>query len=265
MKKALSILGVVVLVIVIIVAVLIANLGKTVELAVKEVVPQVTGVEVELSDVSIKLLAGKVEITGLVIKNPEGFKSKHLMAFDNFRLTMDLMSVMSDKIHIHEVILKDFDLIYEIGLGKTNIGALIDNLEGDKPAEKDEPKKEKPAEKSEKRVVIDHLRIEGTKVTLATKLTMGKGAPIVLPVVDMKDLGKDDPDGLTIAEAIVIPLNAIAKLAGDVVKGSVNLAGDGLKKGSDIAADGGKALGGAVKDAAGQGMKGLKGLLKTGE
>ncbi len=100
------------------------------------------GVNTTVDSFSIKLLQGQMEMKGLTVKNPEGFKSENLMKSGTFQVKLQTGSIFTDTVVVDSFILDGLEMHIEQGLGKSNVSVIMDNLkklESDAPAE-DDPK-----------------------------------------------------------------------------------------------------------------------------
>lgn len=277
----------VVLLILIAALVLTANfyLGSIVIKAAETAGPSVLGVPIKLEHASFRLLQGHVTLRGFVLGNPEGFKTDQAISVGEVTVDLDPKSLFSDTIVIKRIYVNAPDITYELGLGKSNIGRILEQAEG--PAEEGaaEPeKKEEPAaeEKGGKKVVIEDFLIENGHVRISATLAMGAAAPIPLPSIHLTDIGKEE-QGASPLEVIKQVLGAIMGSVTKVVTGTVGLVGDGAKavggaaadavgKTAEVVGDGAKAVGGAVVDAGaavGEGASkvigGVTGIFKSDE
>ena len=246
---------IVVIVLVLIAAlVLTANfyLGSIVIKAAETAGPSVLGVPIKLEYASVRLLKGHVTLRGFVLGNPEGFKTDQAISVGEVTVDLDPKSLLSDTIVIKRIYVNAPDITYELGLGKSNIGRILEQAEG--PAEP-----ERKEEKSGKKVVIEDFLIENGHVRISATLAMGAAAPIPLPTIHMTDIGKEK-GGASPVEVIEQVLGAIVGSVTKVVTGTVGLVGDGAKavggaasdaagKTADAVGDGARAVGGAVVDA----------------
>ncbi len=258
------------LVVVLIAIVLIGNffLGSLVKKSVNAVGPSVVGVPVTLEDASFRLIQGKATLEGLVIGNPEGFHTEQAFGLGRISVDLDPKSLTTDTIHIRRIEIDAPEISYEMGLGKSNIGALIDQMSKGKDGEKKEEKAgEEPAEKSATKVVIDEIVIADGKILLSAKLLGGAGVPLPLPTITMKDIGKES-GGATPTEVISKVLSTILGAVTSVVSESGKLVG----KGAEAAVEGVEAVGGAAVEgveAVGKGaadlIKGVGGILGGSE
>lgn len=250
LKKVLIGIGAV---LVILIVVVVLFLGQVVKTAVETAGPQVAGVEMSLEKARVYLLLGDIKLKGLVIGNPEGFKTPSLMELNELVIDIDIGSLFTDTIVIKEIHIDGPQITYERGLKTSNLSALQENLA---PDEK-KPKKEKtdaPKEKSDKpakKVVIDDFLLENGKVNISIAIAGGKKLTVPMAPIHLKDIGKDS-DGTSITEIVNEVLGAIMKSVGDAVAASGDLAGDALKGVGGMAGDAAH----GVTDMAGDATKG---------
>jgi uncharacterized protein involved in outer membrane biogenesis len=252
MKKKILISVLVVLVLLVGVLVLtLSNLGDIIEVSARKFLPKLTESDVQLESVEVRLMKGEASIQGFLIGNPEGYKSASAIQFSEFEIKLDPSSVRSDVIHIHEVLIKDPQITYELGLGNSNIGTLIKNMEKNLASvvkESEAAAEDETDAAPSKKVVIDYVKIEGARVILSSKLTQGVGAPIPLPVIEIKDLGKEK-NGI---DALIAFTTILKKLSASVFVAVKDLGGAVVEGGVEAA---GAVVGGAV-DAAGKTVEG---------
>lgn len=226
MKKLVIILGVFVVIGVVLLFVLSKAIGSGIKAGVETFGPEVTQTTISLESVQLSAFSGSGSISGLIVGNPEGFKTPHSIKLDGFRLKLEPMSVISDKIVINEIIIDGPEFILEtgIGMGKSNIGTILANIEaftGESEADPEE-------ETSSKKVQIDLLRITGGTVKVSHKLMGGQSLVVPLPDIELKDIGADE-DGSTFGESMKLVFQAINQGIVASVSQSGKSVGDQLK------------------------------------
>jgi len=257
MKRFLRILGVCVAILIVILLILNWQLGNIITSAVNTAGPSVLKVPVHVQEVQCRIFQGKLHIKNLVLGNPEGFSEPSMFELGELVISLSPASLFSNTIHIKEILITAPQITFEQTLHGNNIGALQKNLESGSP--KEEASNASKGE-SQKKIVIDHVLVSNGKITLK----MGVGGSLPLPKIELKDIGKNDPNGTSIVGAIKEILGAIIKSITTAVSSSGKLAVDGAKKlgtwtagqtkdlGKD-AANAGKAVG----DAASSAVKGV--------
>jgi hypothetical protein len=238
--------------------------------AVKVASPQILGTEASLKSLTFNPFTGKVCLRELHVQNPvaNGFSSNDCFSVSKIFVDLDIMSLATDRIHIEKIEIVSPKIRFELKGFDSNLAALTANIEKNAPAEKPQPiAKEPSAEKpkSNKRVIIDEVILDGAKVEMATILTAGAAVPIALPKIQVRDIGKDD-NGASITEAVSKILNAVVgavvKIASESMAGA-DAAFKALSKGGASAVDGAKNLGKGAVESVGDGAKAVGDALKS--
>ena len=263
--KALKIIGIIVVILIIAVFAIILNLGKIVKTGINTVVPQVTKCEAHVDDVNFNVFGGKFEIKNLVIKNPEGYKTDQAFSLGHIFVNVKMGSLLSDVIEIDQVLIDAPEITYEVGLGNSNLNTILENVNSALPSS-DEEKKEEKEEKKEggKKVVINLVKVTNGRIGVSAKIAGGMEAPIVLPDIEIKDLGKKE-GGISMVQAAAITLKTTLLSIFDVLKNSGKLLLDGAKAIGEGITEGIKSLGDSAKDGVkslGDGAKDIKDNVK---
>lgn len=195
-----------------------ASINSIVKTAVTSVGPSVLGVSVDVRDVDISIFSGKGAVKGITIGNPEGYSQPYSIKLESASFDMDLMSLLSDKIHINYIIIEAPELVYELGPKGPNISALTRHSRDEAEKVEEQPDMVKEQGKS---IQIDQLRITEGKIIPAVGIA---SAPIPIPSIQINDIGKDDGKEMHPAEAITLVLQkmltTIATLDLDILKNS---------------------------------------------
>ncbi len=252
--KALKIIGVLIIILIIAVFAIILNLGKIVKTGINKVVPQVTKCEAHVDDVNFNVFGGKFEIKNLVIKNPEGYKTDQAFSLGHIFVNVKMASLMSDVIEIDQVLIDAPEITYEVGLGNSNLNTILENVNSSLPSSEGEEKKEEKEEKKEggKKVVVNLVKVTNGKIGVSAKIAGGMEAPIALPDIEIKDLGKKE-GGISMVQAAAVTLKTTLLSIFDVLKSSGKLLLDGAKAIGEGITEGVKSLG----DSAIEGVKSL--------
>jgi hypothetical protein len=226
MKKAIIriLIGLVVL---LIAAVVIAgfSLDGIVKRGVETIGPKLTKVDIKLDKVGLSLFSGSGRVDGLVVGNPEGFKSPHAISVGSASLSLSPGSLLSDKIVIKSIKVDAPEITYETGAGGSNLKKILANLNetaggGGNGAN--------AAAKPGKKLEVDDFLLTGAKLHLS--LAGIAGATVPLPAIHLTGLGQGDA-GLTsadltkrvLAEIEQAAAKAAAESAGDIAKGATGL------------------------------------------
>jgi len=241
MKKLFTIIAVLLVVGVVLLFVFSKAIGSGIKAGVETFGPEVTQTPITLDSVALSAFSGSGDIKGLVVGNPAGFSTPHAIKLDGFRMKLQPMSVLSDKIVINEVIIDGPEFIFEsgVGLGKSNIGTILANIEAFTGESSTVEEEEKPS----KNVQIDLFRITGGKVRVSNKLMGGQSILVPLPNIELVGIGADE-DGSTFGETMKLVFQAINQGIVTSVSQSGKVVGDQLKNMTEGSK---KGLGGLLK------------------
>jgi len=90
-------------------------LGSIIKTGVETLGPKITKCSVTVEQIDVAPLAGRVEIHKMVVGNPEGFKTESAFALHHIRVALDARSLLSNRIHIHEILIDGPEITYEVG------------------------------------------------------------------------------------------------------------------------------------------------------
>jgi hypothetical protein len=238
-------LGLVILLVLVVLGSLVF-LGPIVKRGVEKVGPMVTKTSVKLDSATLSLLGGSGTLKGLVIGNPEGYKTPEAMKLGSVSLSIAPGSVLKEKKHIRSIKVEGPEITYETDLKGSNLGKLLDNVGGSAEQDKKAPTKDQQTTKT--KLQVDEFVLTGAKVHVNASM-LGSGT-VPLPEIRLKDLGQG-PDGITPAELSKKVLSAILD---ETVKA---VAANAMKL-----KEGGKALGTGAIDEVKKGAGGLLDSLK---
>jgi hypothetical protein len=165
------------------------------------------------------------------LSNPDGFGEAAAFALSRFNVEVSVGSLFSDTILVREIAIEDAFVSYYSNGGKNNFDVILANVEratGPKD-EKTEPEDAKEnAASSQKKIIIEHLRVAGAKVKLMKSDIM---PPLTLPTIELRDIGKKSR-GATLEEAFAQISSAVMKSMASIDDGLGalgGLLGDGAK------------------------------------
>lgn len=270
----------IVIILILVIAILGANfyLGPAVKAGIEKIGPQVTKVPITLEKASFRLLKGEVNLSNLVIGNPEGFNTPHLFKMGDLQVKLDVSSLTKDTIVIEKILISGPEINYEKSLKTSNIGQLLKNLEGEKPAEAkpEEQKKDEPAAKEGgKKVVIKDFLLENAKLGVSVTVAGGHAILVPLPPIHLTNVGQEE-GGASLTEVLSKVFGAIfgaitkaagavvdiagdgAKMVGDAAKEGAQMATDAAKQAGEATGEAAKAAGDVAKEAGGMAVEGAK-------
>jgi uncharacterized protein involved in outer membrane biogenesis len=191
--------------------------------------------------VSLHLFTGSGAVKGLVVGNPEGYKSPSAISVGNASVAVSRRSLLSDKIVVRSIRIESPQVTYELGPGGNNLKRIQANVAESSGGSttKSTPTEGKPSRK----IQVDDVVITGGKVTLGIAALGGKVVTAPLPEIHFTDLGTG-PDGITAGELAKRILNEITEGSLKAAAGAMTEIG----KGAEDAAKGAvEKAGGAVK------------------
>ena len=267
MKKKI-ILGVAVgIVVLLVIGVIIVGvfLGDIVKVGMETVGPKVTKTTLTVEGVNVSLLGGSAGVNGLVLGNPEGYKAPSAISVGKAAVSLSPGSLLSDKIVIHSVELRDMEITFEGNpLGANNLTKLMGNVNSQSAsanqAETNPPATSAGAKKPAKKLEVDDFLISGAKIHASLSGIPGLQAQEIslpLPEIHLTDLGKGD-DGITAAD---LTKKVLSEITADSLKAIVSAVTDLTKNVTDAAKGVLQNAGKAAGDSVNKLKSGLGGLL----
>jgi uncharacterized protein involved in outer membrane biogenesis len=176
-------------------------LNGAIKRGVETVGPKLTKTEVKLNTVTLSIFSGSGKMKGLLVGNPEGFKTPSAINVGTASLELQPRSVFSDKVIVKSILVENPEITFETDLRNVNLKTILANIEqatGGTEGKPSQPKE--PAAKAGKKLQVDDFRIIGSKlhVTLSA-LGNSQSASVNLPEIALKNLGQG-PEGITAAE-----------------------------------------------------------------
>ena len=222
-------------------------LDSAVKRGIETIGPKLTKVEIKLDAVHLSVLSGSGKIKGLVVGNPEPYKTPHSISVGTASLSLNPGSLLSDKLVIRSINVEAPEITFEGGLGGNNLSKILANLNestsgpnGTNVANAT-PKEQK---KANKKLQVDEFTITGAKLTANITDLGGKSFTLPLPPIRLSNLGTG-PEGITVTELTKEIISAVEKEAVKAVGSSsanIGKAAENLTRGL------GKNTGGAVSN-----------------
>lgn len=176
-------------------------LNESVKTGVETFGPKVTQTPVLLDEVKLSILSGNGQLSGLYVGNPEGFKSENIFALGQIEVDIEAPTLLSDKIVINKIYIKEPHISYEQTLRTSNLKELLKNIEestgsGDtsKTQKVEEPQPDTSKQDKSapgKDVLIKEFVIETPNVFLGV---IGIGATVSLPSIELTDISSSEKE-----------------------------------------------------------------------
>ena len=202
-KRVWKWIGIVAGVLVVLLAALLICRDFLIEQGVRRVGTWLVGTPVEIESFS-STFGGTVEIKGLTVGNPEGYHAPHIFSLRRVFVSLQPLSVLTDKIIVNEVTVEGMRVDFESKITETNLGVIQENVNqklGALGANKETPKEPDRASKEEKpqqQLVIRKLQVSDYSASISAKVLK---TSLVLPLVpvSLTDVGEGRPIGETVS------------------------------------------------------------------
>ena len=163
-----------------------------------------TGTKVDVKDISISPLAGKVVVKNLTVANPEGFHNPTAIKVEKIHIDAGMSSLLSDKVVIEHLEITGVAVDYEVKLDtSSNLSVILKNVEKATGADKQKTAQSGSSQgkksAAQKQVVIKKLIMNNNKVTASSSLTKTT-IPLYLAPVEMENVGEGKDLFGTVAE-----------------------------------------------------------------
>jgi hypothetical protein len=162
---------------------------------------RVLGTQVSVGSTLVSPLSGSGSISGLQVRNPEGFDAEYVFQMDQIEVNLNASTVMSDVVEIESVIISRPQITYERRLTTDNIRALLENIGS--AGGSGEASSEESA--STRRIIIREFRMLQPQLNL---VAASIEAPLPLPDIVLNNIGEES-NAATVAEAARQILRAI--------------------------------------------------------
>ncbi|MDH4318920.1 MAG: AsmA family protein [Desulfobulbaceae bacterium] len=198
---------------------LIYNVGPLSKAGVEKVGPTIVNTPVTIGNVVMNWSDAEVALSDLLIGNPEGYVKEHLLAMGSVTVQLDTATLLSDEIHIKQILIDSPIVNYEQKLSENNISRVLDNVRSRKTSESSGAATSRQ-QVSGKRVVIDHLMISNGGVYASSELTGSKEQYVSLKEIELHDVGKDGENGVeVVVEKVLseIQRSVLAELSAAII------------------------------------------------
>jgi uncharacterized protein involved in outer membrane biogenesis len=199
------------------------SLGSVVKSRVETVGSVVTQVPVELHGASVWLVPGRVDLVGLDVGNPPGWKNTLAVKVGDIAIRVKPLSALSEKTIIDSITVKSPEITFEGGLRNNNLAQIRKNVNAYVHDTSSAPP---PAETSAteaastRKFQINDLVITGAQLHVISLFSSGQNITISLPEIHLTNLGANG-QGITSPEvaekALTSLLNSIAANAANVL------------------------------------------------
>jgi len=152
---------------------------------------EMTGTAVTVSEVSISPFSGEGTITGFRIANPEGFGQDNAMEIAELFISMDVFTIFSDEIIIHELLVTEANIYVEQKLPDNNLAAILNSIN----------RAVETGTEADADMIIEYFLLENGSVDLFTEIGGEREERVEIETIEMRDLGR--VEGRQHIEAVV--------------------------------------------------------------
>jgi hypothetical protein len=171
--------------------------------AINESGHRLLDVESRVESARLSLFKRTLTLSGIELKNPEGFETPRMVYLEQISLRVDPASLWGDCIRIREVEIRGADLTYEtVGFGRSNLSMFVkslrDRLRGGASLLG-------PGDDGRRKTLsIERLSVAGGRVTLSAAFSRSEGVVLPVPPIELRDIGGDCNMGVSEAVAEVL-------------------------------------------------------------
>lgn len=175
------------------------NLDGIVQRATAHYGSEMCGCRVSVDGVQIKTTDGSGTVRGLVVGNPDGFKTAHAIRVGVIEVAVDIHSVADPVVVIKRIVIDSPDVNYEKGSDGTNFDAIQRNIAKALAAGSNGPAQTSASGKPAKKIIVDEFVIRHAHARATSPALLGQTVSATLPDVVMHNLGRAE-GGITPAQ-----------------------------------------------------------------
>lgn len=195
-------LAVVAGVVVLLFAVPLFYLDSLAEDVLEEGASETFGTPTTLGAVSLGIFSGRVGLSDLRVRNPEGWHAERFFSIGDGRFGVGLRRFLEPEVEVPALILQDVYVSLERRGGQSNYGTVLAHMQKGPPPREGE---------QGKRFVIRELRILDVKADLRLEATggLGKTLEVRIPEIRLRDVGSGAEGGVLVSQVWSTVLHAV--------------------------------------------------------
>ncbi|CAE8582282.1 unnamed protein product [Polarella glacialis] len=187
-------------------------LGALVQKIVKSYDEKKLGVKVRMDSMAVLPVSGGIEIRGLYVDNPEGYKSPYMLRADKLLVKVSMMKLMGsfgNTIDITEIDLYDVDANFEKSLTTSNINDLLKKL--DAPATEATDTNDAKNKKDDPKVSLHKISVCNIGAKVCTNIWPGFGPRLAVGDITYEDFEKETGGPAGMMDVIVLVAKTLLK------------------------------------------------------
>lgn len=154
-------------------------LDSMVKSGVENIGSEMTGTQVTVDNVSISLFTGQGTISGFRVANPEGYQTENALSVDDFSITIDISTLLSDVIVVNDVRISGPAVYVEQKLPDNNLQTILSNIN----------ESISTGTSSDTGLIIEHFLLENGSAELYTEVGGERSARVDISAIELNDLG----------------------------------------------------------------------------
>jgi len=194
------------------------TLDRIVKTGIESLGSEMTGTPVKVESVNISPISGEGTISGFTIANPEDFEGESMMRIGELSISLDVMSLLSDEILIHEIILIDPAFYVEQTVAGNNVLQILDNI--DATAE---------SETSETSMIIERFYLENAGIYVGATFGEDVEASYVIESLELRNIGGENENTDTIQTIAYLADRVADEVLSEAVKNGFNRVRDAIR------------------------------------
>ncbi len=183
--------------------ILVMNVSNLAKAGVEKIASNTLGVKVSIAKLDISLQDKKIEVSGLHIGNPDGYKRPHALTVDTIRIVVE--GITPTLLTFNEIAVVGTTINMEVAKNGTNMTDIRKNM--DRKASTKKPSSEGPI-----KLIIKRLNIESATLNPTVVLAGGELPPVTMPNIRLTGIGQKS-NGVLVSEAIGQILDRVTSVA----------------------------------------------------
>lgn len=193
---------------------LVMSVNVIVKSGIEDVGSEMTGTAVTVDRVSISPFSGSGIISGFRVANPDGFSRPNALEIEDFSIELDLFSLFSDEIVVHEIVITTPAVYVEQKMPENNINEIMSNM-----------RDVSSYEASDASIVIERFVMTDGSAELYTEIGGEQTARVDINDIELTDLGRGG--GRDAVEDVILEI--AERVAGESLRSAARSGGEQIK------------------------------------
>lgn len=155
------------------------TIDSIVKSSIEDVGTTMTGTSVTVDGVSISPFSGQGSVSGFRVANPDDYHHDYALEIDEFSISLDVMSLFSDKVVVKEIVITTPAFFVEQQVPDNNIHTILQHVQDTAPGQA-----------SDKALVIERFLLTNGSADLYTEIGGEREARVEVDEIELTDLGR---------------------------------------------------------------------------